>query len=50
MAETELNGGETRLPSEQACDFEEEERREEEAKKKAREPPIVYKDLLDVFF
>lgn len=48
MAEPEVNGAESRLPSEQVMDLEEEERREEEEKKKSREPPIVYKELLDV--
>lgn len=48
MADTEVNGAESRLPSEQVFDLEEEERKEDEEKKKAREPPIVYKDLLDV--
>lgn len=50
MAETEaINGGaETQLPSEQAIAFEEEERKEEEEWKKAREPPIIYKDVVDV--
>lgn len=49
MAETEaLNGAENQLPSEQAMALEEEERREEEERKKAREPPIVYKDVIDV--
>lgn len=50
MAETEVNGAETRLPSEQAFDLEEEERREDEEKKKSREPPIVYKELFDVLY
>ena len=48
MAEAEVNGAEARVPSDQVLDLEEEERREEEEKKKAREPPIVYKDQLDV--
>lgn len=51
MADTEaaINGSsETPLPSEQAIALEEEEKREEEAKKKARDPPIVYKDAIDV--
>lgn len=49
MAETEaVNGAEGQLPSEQAIALEEEERREEEERKKAREPPIVYKDAVDV--
>lgn len=49
MAETEaLNGAETQLPSDQAMALEEEERREEEERKKAREPPVVYKDAVDV--
>lgn len=51
MAETEaLNGAESQLPLEQAMALEEEERREEEERKKAREPPIVYKDAVDVRF
>lgn len=49
MADTEaINGEEAQLPSDQALALEEEERREEEEKKKARDPPIVYKDLIDV--
>lgn len=57
MAEAETasvqNGGDvasdsSQLPSEQAMAMEEEERREIEAKKKLREPPIVYKDIIDV--
>ncbi|XP_019873362.1 uncharacterized protein LOC109601562 isoform X2 [Aethina tumida] len=46
--ETETVNGSENLPSEQALAMEEEERREEEEKKKSREPPIVYKDLIDV--
>lgn len=49
MAETEaMNGAEGQLSSEQMVQLEEEEKREDEEKKKAREPPIVYKDQLDV--
>lgn len=51
MADTEtINGAEAenQLPSEQAMQFEEEERRQEEERKKAREPPIVFKDSVDV--
>lgn len=50
MADTEapLNGTTETLPSEQALALEEEEKREEEEKKKARDPPIVYKGLVDV--
>ncbi|XP_050499548.1 uncharacterized protein LOC114329633 isoform X1 [Diabrotica virgifera virgifera] len=48
MADTEAVNGQTQLPSDQALAMEEEERREEEAKKKARDPPIVYKDIIDV--
>lgn len=50
MADTEatVNGGSEALPSEQALALEEEERKEEEEKKKARDPPIVYKDLINV--
>lgn len=50
MADTEtepMNGGQE-LPSDTALSMEEEEKREEEEKKKARDPPIVYKDLIDV--
>lgn len=43
-----LNGAEAQLPSEQALALEEEERREREEKKKSRDPPVVYKDLIDV--
>lgn len=31
------------------AEFEEQERQEVEAKKKQREPPIIYKDLIDVW-
>lgn len=49
MADTEtVNGAAEQLPSEQALALEEAEKREEEERKKNREPPIVYKDLLDV--
>uniref|UniRef100_V5GPH0 Desumoylating isopeptidase n=1 Tax=Anoplophora glabripennis TaxID=217634 RepID=V5GPH0_ANOGL len=49
MADIEtVNGEEAQLPSDQALALEEEERREEEEKKKARDPPIVYKELIDV--
>lgn len=49
MADTEtLNGAESQLPSEQAMALEEQERREDEERKKAREPPIVYKEGIDV--
>ncbi|ENN71084.1 uncharacterized protein LOC109544582 isoform X2 [Dendroctonus ponderosae] len=50
MADTEapLNGAPEALPSEQALALEEEERREDEEKKKSREPPIVYKDFVNV--
>lgn len=51
MAEAEtINGAgaESQLPTEQAMALEEEERREDEERKKAREPPIVYKDTIDV--
>ena len=49
MAETEtMNGAEGQLSSEQVVLLEDEEKREDEEKKKAREPPIVYKDQLDV--
>lgn len=51
MADTEtLNAGEdnNQLPSEQALQFEEDERRQEEERKRAREPPIVFRDLIDV--
>lgn len=48
MADTEAVNGNGQLPSEQVEAMEEEERRAAEAKKKARDPPIVYKDLIDV--
>lgn len=50
MADTEqpINGADTQLPSEQVIDMEEQERKEEEERKKNREPPIVYKDIVDV--
>ncbi|CAG9812910.1 unnamed protein product [Phaedon cochleariae] len=48
MADAEVVNGESHLPSDEAIALEEEERREEDAKKKARDPPIVYKDLIDV--
>lgn len=49
MADAEaVNGSETQLPSDEALALEEEERREEEERKKSREPPVVYKDALDV--
>ncbi|XP_076264267.1 uncharacterized protein LOC143198737 isoform X2 [Rhynchophorus ferrugineus] len=50
MADTAaVNGNpESTLPSEQVLALEEEERKEEEEKKKARDPPIVFKDLIDV--
>ncbi|XP_057657439.1 uncharacterized protein LOC130894568 isoform X4 [Diorhabda carinulata] len=49
MADTDTVNGQSQLPSDEAFALEEEEeRREEEAKKKAREPPIVYKDIIDV--
>lgn len=46
--DTETVNGNQELPSDQALSMEEEEKREMEEKKKAREPPIVYKDLIDV--
>lgn len=51
MAETEaaVNGASEQLSlTDEVRALEEEEKKEEEAKKKAREPPIVYKDLVDV--
>lgn len=50
MADTEqpINGSENQLPPEQIEDMEEQERKEEEERKKNREPPIVYKDVIDV--
>lgn len=48
MADTEAVNGQAQLPSDQALAMEEEERREEEAKKKARDPPVVFKDVIDV--
>lgn len=47
-AEAEPVNGNQELPSDTALSMEEEEKRELEEKKKAREPPIVYKDLVDV--
>lgn len=47
-AETEIVNGNQELPSDQALSLEEEEKRELEEKKRSREPPIVYKDLIDV--
>lgn len=46
MAEGAVNGD--ALPSEQALQLEEEEKRQEEERKKNRDPPIIYKDGLDV--
>lgn len=49
MADTEvLNGDDTQLPSDQALQFEEDERKAEEERKKYREPPIVFKETIDV--
>lgn len=50
MADTEaVNGAAQELSNEEAMALEEEaEKRAEEEKKRNREPPIVYKDLLDV--
>lgn len=51
MADTEtisVPEPENQLPLEQAMQLEEEERREEEERKKSRDPPIVYRDLIDV--
>ncbi|XP_071052282.1 uncharacterized protein [Onthophagus taurus] len=51
MADTEAvngSGVEQQLPSERAMELEEEERQQEEERKKAREPPIVFKDVLDI--
>lgn len=48
MADTETINGSQELPTDQAFSLEEEEKRESEEKKKNREPPIVYKDLIDV--
>lgn len=55
MADTEtINGAENNVHSEPAepiepvVDLEEQERKEEEERKKNREPPIVYKDAIDV--
>ncbi|KAB0793219.1 hypothetical protein PPYR_12839 [Photinus pyralis] len=49
MADTDtINSGEpNQLPSEQALQFEEDERRQEEERKRSREPPIVFRDLVD---
>lgn len=51
-AETEtVNGGQDITSDETSYALvEEEEKRELEEKKKAREPPIVYKELIDVSF
>lgn len=46
-AETEVVNGNQEFSTDQIL-LEEEEKRELEEKKKAREPPIVYKDLIDV--
>ncbi|KAF5285885.1 hypothetical protein FQA39_LY04346 [Lamprigera yunnana] len=50
MADTEtLNAAESnQLPSDQALQFEEQERREEEERKRSRDPPIVFRNLVDV--
>lgn len=48
MSETDVNGAEATLPSEQAMQLEEEERRQEEEMKKLRDPPIIYKNTLEV--
>lgn len=49
MADTEvLNGDDTQLPSDEALQFEEDERKAEEERKKYREPPIVFKETIDV--
>lgn len=50
MADTDtINAGEAnQLPSEQALQFEEDERRQEEERKRSREPPIVFRDLIDI--
>lgn len=55
MADTEepqpMNGNaEPQALPEQTLDIEEEERREEEERKKNREPPIVFKDAVDVSY
>lgn len=48
MDEVELDNSDKKLTAEQYLALEEEERKEEEEKKKSREPPIVYKDVVDV--
>ncbi|CAH0563512.1 unnamed protein product [Brassicogethes aeneus] len=48
MTDTEAVNGAESLPSDQVLAMEEEERKEDEEKKKSREPPIVFKDLIDV--
>ncbi|KAK4874626.1 hypothetical protein RN001_013986 [Aquatica leii] len=50
MADTEtMNAAESNpLPSDQALQFEEDERRQEEERKRSRDPPIVFRDLIDV--
>lgn len=41
-------GGGGKLPSEVAEEFDREERREREEKKKQRDPPIVFRNAVDV--
>ncbi|KAJ8948648.1 hypothetical protein NQ318_022716 [Aromia moschata] len=49
MADTEtVNSAESQHPADNLASLEEEERREEAERKASREPPIVYKDLIDV--
>lgn len=52
MADTEaVNGTEAQPPAapvEQPIDIEEQERKEEEERKRNREPPVIYKDVVDV--
>lgn len=49
MADTDAVNGNQQLPTDEEVTYDEEaEKREEEEKKKNREPPIIYKDLLDV--
>ncbi|KAF5295186.1 hypothetical protein FQR65_LT10574 [Abscondita terminalis] len=50
MADTEtMNAPDSnQLPSEQALQFEEDERKAEEERKRSRDPPIVFRDLIDV--
>lgn len=50
MADTEMNGAEAQpiAVAESNADIEEQERKDEEERKKNREPPIIFKDAVDV--